>query len=64
MAEVRCLPAEVILLRPLRSLPSSVTLKTAVGFFFSAPGYTGVPSICTKFKALDAFGCGERVAEM
>ena len=56
--------ADVILLRPLRSLPSSVTLKTAVGFFFSAPGYTGVPSICTKFKALDAFGCGERVAEI
>ena len=64
MAKVRCLPAEVILLQPLHSLRFSVTLKTAVNFFFSAPGYTGVPSICTKFKALDAFGCGERVGEI
>ena len=64
MAEVSCLPAEVMLLRPLRSLHPSATRKTAVSVFLSALTYTGLLSIFAKFKALGALGCREQVAEI
>ena len=59
MAEVSCLPAEVMLLRPLRSLHPSATRKTAVSVFLSALTCTGLVSIFAKFKALGALGCRE-----
>ena len=48
MVEVSCLPSEVMLLRPLRSLYSSATRKTAASVFFSALTYTGLLSIFAK----------------
>ena len=64
MAEVSCLPAEVMLLWPLRSLYPSVAKKTVVSVLFSALTYTSLLSIFAKFKALGALGCRERVAEI
>ena len=54
--------AEIMLLRPFRSLHPSATRKTAVSVFLSALTYTGLLSIFAKFKAMGALGCRERVA--
>ena len=64
VAEVSCLPAEIILLRPLRSLHPSAARITDVSVWFSALTCTGLPSIHAKFEALGALDGRKPVAEI